>query len=80
MHFNAASIWEITFKASLGRPEFNLDAGVFRRERLESGYEELAIIGAHAAAISALRDLHKAPFDRMLTAQAMVKAITARLP
>lgn len=76
LHFSAASIWEITIKASLGRPEFNLDAGVFRRELLESGYEELAITGAHAAAISALPDLHKDPFDRMLIAQAMVEAIT----
>ncbi len=76
LHFSAASIWEIAVKSSLGRPEFDLDAGVFRRELLESGYEEMPIAGSHAAAVSALPDLHKDPFDRMLIAQAMVEGIT----
>jgi len=74
LHFSAASIWEIAIKASLGRPEFALDAGVFRRELLESGYEEVSIAGSHA--VSGLPDLHRDPFDRMLIAQAMVEGIT----
>jgi len=76
LHFSAASIWEIAIKASLGRPEFALDAGVFRRELLESGYEEMSIAGSHAAAVSGLPDLHRDPFDRILIAQAMVEGIT----
>lgn len=76
LHFSAASIWEIAIKSALGRPEFSLDAGVIRRELLESGYEELAIAGTHAAAVSTLPDLHKDPFDRILIAQAMVEGIT----
>jgi PIN domain nuclease of toxin-antitoxin system len=76
LHFSAASIWEIAIKSALGRPEFSLDPGVFRRELLESGYEELAIAGSHAAAVSTLPDLHKDPFDRILIAQAMVEGIT----
>lgn len=76
LHFSAASIWEIAIKSSLGRLEFDLDAGVFRRELLEAGYEEMAITGSHAAAVSALPDLHKDPFDRVLIAQAMVEGIT----
>ena len=74
--FSAASIWEIAIKSGLGRPDFDLDAGVFRRELLESGYDELAITGAHAAAIATLPDLHRDPFDRILIAQAGVEAIT----
>lgn len=76
LHFSAASIWEIAIKASLGRPEFALDAGVFRRELLESGYAEMSIGGDHAAAVSGLPDLHRDPFDRILIAQALVEGIT----
>ncbi|MDP3384613.1 MAG: type II toxin-antitoxin system VapC family toxin [Phenylobacterium sp.] len=76
LYFSAASIWEVAIKSGLGRPEFRLDAGVFRRELLENGYVELVITGAHAAAISRLPDLHKDPFDRILVAQAVVESIT----
>jgi len=76
IHFSAASIWEIAIKSALGRPEFNLDPSLFRRELLESGYEEMAIGGSHSAAVSMLPDLHKDPFDRILIAQAMVEGIT----
>lgn len=74
--FSAASIWEVAIKASLGRPTFDLDAAVFRRELLESGYEELAVTGAHAAAVATLPDLHEDPFDRMLIAQACSEGLT----
>jgi PIN domain nuclease of toxin-antitoxin system len=76
LHFSAASIWEIAIKSALGRPEFHLDPGIFRRELLESGYKELAIAGSHTAAVSTLPDLHKDPFDRILIAQAMFEGIT----
>lgn len=76
LYFSAASVWEIAIKAGLGRREFNLDPAVFRRELLDSAYEELAITGAHAAAVLTLPDLHRDPFDRMLIAQAMVEGIT----
>ena len=76
LFFSAASIWEVAIKSALGRPEFHLDAGVFRRELLESGYEELAITGAHAAAVAGLPDLHRDPFDRILLAQALVEGVT----
>lgn len=74
--FSAASIWEVAIKASLGRPEFDLDADVFRRELLDSGYEELAITSAHAARVATLPDLHRDPFDRILVAQATVEGMT----
>ncbi len=74
--FSPVSIWEIAIKSSLGRPDFNIDAAVFRRELFEVGYTELAINGVHTAAVSRLPDLHKDPFDRLLIAQAMVEGIT----
>lgn len=74
--FSAASIWEIGIKSALGRPDFSVDAGVFRRELLDNGYEELAITGAHAAVVATLPDLHRDPFDRILIAQAMLEGVT----
>ncbi len=74
--FSPVSIWEIAIKSSLGRPDFNIDAAVFRRELFEVGYTELAINGVHTAAVCRLPDLHKDPFDRLLIAQAMVEGIT----
>lgn len=74
--FSAASVWEVAIKASLGRPDFDVDAAVFRRELLAAGYVELAISGAHAAAVASLPDLHRDPFDRVLVAQATVEGVT----
>jgi PIN domain nuclease of toxin-antitoxin system len=49
---------------------------VFRRALLESGYLEMAITSAHAAAVASVPQLHKDPFDRILVAQAMVEGVT----
>jgi PIN domain nuclease of toxin-antitoxin system len=76
LFFSAASIWEVAIKSALDRPDFDLDASVFRRALLESGYEEMAITGAHAAAVATLPDLHRDPFDRILVAQAIVEGVT----
>jgi len=74
--FSAASIWEIAIKSGLGRPDFDVPSGVFRRGLLEAGYEELPVTGAHAAALQGLPALHRDPFDRILVAQAMVESLT----
>jgi len=74
--FSPVSIWEIAIKTRLGRPDFNIDAAVFRRELFEFGYTELPVNGVHAAAVGRLPDLHKDPFDRLLIAQATVEGIT----
>lgn len=73
--FSAASIWEVSIKTSLGRDDFTVDARVLRRGLLDNGYVELAVTGAHAAAISDLPPLHADPFDRMLVAQARVEGV-----
>ncbi|MCU0623416.1 MAG: type II toxin-antitoxin system VapC family toxin [Gemmatimonadaceae bacterium] len=74
--FSAASLWEIAIKASLGREDFNADPRVLRRALLDNGYVELAISGAHAAAVLDLPPIHRDPFDRLLVAQAQVEGIT----
>jgi PIN domain nuclease of toxin-antitoxin system len=74
--FSAASVWEVAIKAGLGRADFRADAGVLRRGLIDNGYLELAITGAHAAAVAALPALHRDPFDRMLVAQAQVEGLS----
>ena len=79
--FSAASLWEGAIKQALGkqqlgREDFRVDARLLRRGLLDNGYAELAVTGAHAAALDLLPPLHTDPFDRMLIAQAVVEGIT----
>jgi PIN domain nuclease of toxin-antitoxin system len=74
--FSAASLWEVAIKSSLGRADFQVDAALLRRGLLDNGYVELAITSLHAAAVAALPNLHKDPFDRMLVAQAICEGVT----
>ena len=73
--FSVASLWEVAIKSSLGRPDFRIDAGLWRRALGDAGYTELPILGRHVCAIASLPPLHKDPFDRVLVAQAMVEGI-----
>lgn len=74
--FSAASIWEVSIKASLGQDDFDADPRVLRRGLLDNGYIELPVTGAHAAAVLDLPPHHRDPFDRLLVAQAQVEGIT----
>jgi PIN domain nuclease of toxin-antitoxin system len=74
--FSAASIWEVAIKSALGKPDFEVDPHVLRRELIENGYAELAVTGAHGAQVAALPPIHKDPFDRMLVAQAHLEGVT----
>ena len=74
--FSAASLWEIAIKAGRGRADFQVDAGLVRRGLLAAGYAELAVTGAHAAAVASPPPIHKDAFDRMLVAQATVEGLT----
>lgn len=74
--FSAASLWEITIKASLGRDDFRVEPRVLRRALLDNGYAELPVTSEHAVNVDALPSLHKDPFDRLLLAQALVEGIT----
>lgn len=74
--FSVASIWEVAIKASLNKPEFTVAPGILRRGLVESGYVELSITSAHAAAVADLPPVHRDPFDRMLVVQARVEGFT----
>lgn len=69
--FSVASLWEITIKRGLNRPDFRTDATVLRAGLLSNEYRELPIQGRHCLALSTLPARHNDPFDRMLLAQAI---------
>ena len=73
--FSAASLWEVSIKSALGRPDFSVDSRLLRRGLLDNGYHELPITGEHAVGLAALPPLHKDPFDRILIAQALAEAL-----
>jgi PIN domain nuclease of toxin-antitoxin system len=75
MVFSALSIWEVAIKTGLGRADFRIDAGILRRGLFDNNYAELAVTGAHVAALAGLPPIHKDPFDRMLIAQAAVEGL-----
>ena len=60
---SAASVWEVAITRTLRREDFDVDPRLLRRGLLENGYSELAITGAHAAAVDSLPPIHKSPFD-----------------
>lgn len=73
--FSVASLWEISIKAALSRPDFRIDPHRLRLDLVDNGYKELEIIGAHALAAGSLPLIHRDPFDRMLVAQATIEGI-----
>lgn len=73
--FSSASLWEITIKNALDRPDFKVDSRRLWRMLSVSGYRELSVTGEHAVAVSELPPIHKDPFDRMLIAQARVEGL-----
>lgn len=73
--YSAASVWEVAIKSGLGRRDFDVDPRILRRGLLENGYRELAVTGAHAAAVDLLPPIHQDPFDRILIAQARIEGV-----
>jgi PIN domain nuclease of toxin-antitoxin system len=71
VYVSAASIWEISIKAALGKlavkPRVVLDAVE------PAGFLFLPIVGEHAAHVSELPPHHEDPFDRLLIAQAQIE-------
>lgn len=75
LYFSAASIWEISVLGSLNKAALAADPRLLRRGLLDSGYKEVPISAAHAAAVAQLPELHKDPFDRLLIAQALQEGL-----
>ncbi|MEX1163206.1 MAG: type II toxin-antitoxin system VapC family toxin [Nitriliruptor sp.] len=74
VYVSAACVWEIAIKVGLGR--LDADPAVLVRAIGDSGFEELPVTAAHAAAVGRLEPIHRDPFDRMLLAQAVVEDLT----
>lgn len=71
---SAASVWEVSTKAALGKLRPPVDDLV---EELSAwGFELLPITPTHAWAVSRLPLLHRDPFDRMLVVQAQLEGLT----
>jgi PIN domain nuclease of toxin-antitoxin system len=71
VHVSAASIWEVSIKAALGKlaaKSHDVLAAI-----KPAGFELLPIHGEHAAEVALLPMHHRDPFDRMLIAQARVE-------
>jgi PIN domain nuclease of toxin-antitoxin system len=74
--FSVVSLWEVTIKRALERPDFQVDTSVLWAGLLTNGYEELAVEGRHCLTLSTLPGIHSDPFDRMLVAQAASEGLT----
>ena len=70
VYFSAASIWEISIKASLERKGFVYDPYETTRFAIDTGLLELPVSSLHAAGVCRLPWLHRDPFDRILVSQA----------
>jgi PIN domain nuclease of toxin-antitoxin system len=73
---SAASIWEVAIRSALGRADFSIDPHLLRRGLLDNGDVEVAVTSEHAAAAGRLTPIRKAPFDRLLVAQAATEGLT----
>jgi PIN domain nuclease of toxin-antitoxin system len=74
---SAASVWELAIKYRLGRIPLPLPPHEYAPAMLaRAGFTSLPISIRHAAAVAALPDLHRDPFDRLLIAQALHDDLT----
>lgn len=71
---SAASLWEISIKAALGKLKAN-PQDIFDAIK-PSGFDILPVQAEHAIAVFSLGTVHGDPFDRLLVAQAMSERIS----
>ena len=69
VYVSAASIWEISIKAALGK--LRADPHEVLAALEPAGFLSLPIAGGHAARVATLPPIHRDPFDRLLIAQAI---------
>ena len=74
VHVSAATVWELSIKAALGK--LDLDGADLVQELDENDFIELPITAQHSVAAAALPRHHDDPFDRMLIAQARIEGLT----
>jgi PIN domain nuclease of toxin-antitoxin system len=71
--FSAASVWEMSIKAALGRADFQVSPERVVVAAQSSGFVELPVRSAAALKVRVLPHHHRDPFDRLLIAQAMTE-------
>ena len=74
VHVSAATVWELSIKAALGK--LDLDGADLVQEIEENDFIELPMTARHAFAAGTLPRHHDDPFDRMLIAQARIEGLT----
>lgn len=70
--FSPASLWEVTIKSGLKRPDFQVDPRALHRGLIAAGYVELPVTAEHAAATIDLPDIHKRPLRPYATRTSQV--------
>ena len=73
VHVSAATIWELSIKAALGK--LDLGGANLVEEIEENDFLELPITARHSLAAATLPRHHDDPFDRMLIAQARLEGL-----
>lgn len=73
VYVSAASLWEVAIKAGLGKTD--ADPGALIASIDDSGFVELPVTAAHAAAVADLPAHHVDPFNRLLIAQALAEPL-----
>lgn len=76
LSFSVATIWEVSIKTSLGRPDFVVDAAALRNGLIAEGFLEVPIRAEHALRVGTLPWIHRDPFDRMLVSQCLEDDLT----
>jgi PIN domain nuclease of toxin-antitoxin system len=73
VYVSAASIWELSIKATAGRLKVPDDLTVWIEQ---GGLTDLPINRSHGDLAGRLPAIHRDPFDRVLIAQALVEKLT----
>jgi PIN domain nuclease of toxin-antitoxin system len=81
LYLSAASAWEISIKASLGKLKLSDEPGkVITEQMAANGIHPLPIQVSHALRTHGLPPHHRDPFDRMLVAQSQLEGLTVLTP
>jgi PIN domain nuclease of toxin-antitoxin system len=74
---SAVSAWEIALKRRLGKLEFDGDfLAHFDTRVRDLGFEPIGLTSTHMIRGAEIEALHKDPFDRMLSGQALSEGLT----
>ena len=70
LYVSAISFWEVAMLVKKGRLTIKMDVGLWRRNLLGNGLQEIALSGDVALYAALLEDFHGDPADRMIVATA----------